>query len=355
MANIIFAKMTGKLDPLFGKFEHPLKALIMNESNQYEKNRSVIKELFNVEKSNRYAETTMGQTDFGTFKHKGEGQGVMNDSVGLTFKKTIEHVSYGSGFVVTKEMADDSTTGLCADMKNVARGMARGYHKTKDFVAAQALINGTNATMRCLNTNIDLTTGDGLALFHAAHPFADTDKMGNRTQSNLFRGDISSSERQIENALGTFANIMRNFEDENGGTMGYTANVIIIPCNRSLLEQKMKRVVGTARNEGAEYINTQDGNWTLIVLDGWRTTDDRYMIMSSEANKVLRGNMFYNRTDLTIRSWIDDNTFDYCWSCFCRFGVGFNTWKHILLAVDSAATGNSNIGTAVPELAYAAS
>jgi hypothetical protein len=33
---------------------------------------------------------------------------------------------------------------------------------------------------------------------------------------------------------------------------------------------------------------------------------------------------------------VDHHTGNYIWGGRCRFGVGFGTYKHILLAVDSA-------------------
>ena len=120
--------------------------------------------------------------------------------------------------------------------------------------------------------------------------------------------------------------------------MLFRSDILIIPCNRPKLEQMMKKVVGSERTTGSNHndINTQYGNWTLVVLDGWETTDDRFMVMSSEANENLLGNMFYNRVALDITSDIDKHTRNYFWNGYCRFGVGFNTWKHILLAVHSS-------------------
>ena len=62
------------------------------------------------------------------------------------------------------------------------------------------------------------------------------------------------------------------------------------------------------------------------------------MIMSSAANKQLGGNMFFNRVPLTISSWVDNHTGNYIWNGRCRFGVGFGTYKHAILAVDSSNT-----------------
>lgn len=346
MANIIYSAMSGKNDPMFGKFEHPIKALIENESNACEKNKTILDTLFNVEKSNRYAETIMGESDFDTFMSKEEGQEAENDSVERTFSKTIEHIEFAKEFTITRKMADDAKFGMGTNMKAKPKKFVRAYYKTRVKIAAQALINGTSKKMTFNRASVDLTCADGLSLFNNAHTYS-TDKMKGKTQSNFFYGDITSSEDKLEEALGIFANKLRNFKDENGEIMQYTADIVIIPCNRPKLEMMMKKVVGSERTTGSNYndINTQYGNWTLVVLDGWETTDDRFMIMSSEANENLLGNMFYNRVALDITSDIDKHTRNYFWNGYCRFGVGFNTWKHILLAVHSsnAVTGATSL------------
>jgi hypothetical protein len=61
------------------------------------------------------------------------------------------------------------------------------------------------------------------------------------------------------------------------------------------------------------------------------------MIMSSEANKNRSGNMFVNRVPLSVSNWVDHHTGNYLWAGRCRFGVGFGSYKHILMAVDSAS------------------
>jgi hypothetical protein len=234
-------------------------------------------------------------------------------------------------------MADDSKFGMGTNMKNKPRKFVRSYYKTRVKLAAQALINGTSKTMIFNKAKVDLTVGDGLPLFHSAHPYS-TSKMKGKTQSNYFYGDITSSAEVFEEALAIAANKLRNFKDENGETMGYTADILVIPCNRPRLEMMAKKVIGSERTTGSHDndINTQYGNWTLVVLDGWETSDDRFMVMSSEANENLLANMFFNRVPLDIRNGIDDHTRNMYWNGYCRFGVGFTTWKHIALLVNSA-------------------
>ena len=336
MSNFIYSKMSGKSDPMFGKFEHPIKMLIENESNIQEKNKGILKFLFNVEKSNRYAETIIGESDFDTFQSVKEGQSGEVDSVEATFKKTIEHISFSKEFYITKEMADDSKFGISADIKSKPKKFVRAYYKTRNKLAAWALINGTKAEGIFNKARVDLSTADDRPLFSSDHIYS-TEKMAGEKQSNYFYGDLSSSAAKLEDALGVLANKVRNFKDENGEVMGYIADIVIVPCNRPKLEGMIKKVVGSERTVGSNNndINTQYGNWTVVVLPGWETSDDRIMVMSSEANENLFGNMFYNRVPLDIRSNVDDHTRNYYWNGYCRFGVGFNTWKHIALAVNS--------------------
>lgn len=346
MSNFVYSKLSGKNDAMYGKFEHPIKALIENESNIEEKKGGILKALFNVEKSNRYAETIIGESDFDTFQSVKEGQGAENDNIETTFKKTIEHIAFMKEFTITKEMADDSKIGISADIKSKPKKFVRAYYKTRNKIAAWALINGTKTSDKFNKATVDLSAPDGKALFSNAHTYA-TEKMKGKTQSNYFYGKFTTDAAALESAMGHLSNLLRNFKDENGEVMEYVADVIIIPCNRPKLEAMVKKVVGSERTVGSNNndINTQYGNWTVVVLDGWETADDRFMIMSSDANENLQGNMFYNRIPLDIRNNIDDHTRNFYWNGYCRFGVGFGSWKHILLAVnsESAVTGATSV------------
>ena len=148
------------------------------------------------------------------------------------------------------------------------------------------------------------------------------------------------STASFEEALGLLASKIRNMKDENGEVLGYTADTIVLPGNRPAAETIVKKVCGSegATGNGYNDINLQYGNWNIVVMPDWQTADDRLMIMSSEANRNLGGNMFFNRVPLTVSNWIDHHTGNYIWNGRCRFGVGFGTYKHILLAVDSDTT-----------------
>ena len=152
-------------------------------------------------------------------------------------------------------------------------------------------------------------------------------------------GDARSySTDTFEEALYALAGKIRNMKDERGEPLGYTADTIILPSNNPKLESIVKKVCGSYGSLGGNYndINLHYGNWNVIVLPSWQPSDMRIMVMSSEANKNLCGNMFFNRVPLTVTNWVDNHTGNYIWNGRCRFGVGFGTYKHIALAVDSA-------------------
>lgn len=79
------------------------------------------------------------------------------------------------------------------------------------------------------------------------------------------------------------------------------------------------------------------------------------IIMSSEANKRLGGNMFFDRTPLRVKTWTDEWTDNLNVSARARVGIGFGTYKHALFYESIAYGGTtmfdgstaSTVGTSV--------
>ncbi len=345
---IIYSKSSGLANSAIGKLETPIKMVIEHESDMQTKKGGICDWLFNVERSAKFGETIVGQNEFDVFRAATEGSGAENDSISETYRKFIEHIQFMKEFTITAEMMEDANYGVAQDAKRRAENFTRAYYKTMHKICEYALSSGTLTTGTFAKANLDLTAPDGLPLFSSQHTYGINDSKG--TQSNFFWGDIfgtgSDSRRAstavFEEALGELAVKIRNMKDENGEVLGYTADTIILPGNRPLAEAVTKKVCGSEGSLGNGYndINLQYGNWNVIVMPNWQTSDDRVMIMSSEANKNLSGNMFFNRVPLTVSNWVDHHTGNYIWGGRCRFGVGFGTYKHILLAVDSASTVN---------------
>ena len=335
---IIYSKSSGKLDPLYGKLETPLKMIIEHESDNCEKRNDIRKTLFNIEKSNKFGETIVGSSDFDTFMAVTEGAGAENDSLETTYKKFIEHIQFMKEFTITAEMMEDANYGVSADARRRTEQFVRAYYKTMNKICEKALVNGTAKSFKFAKATVDASTYDDLPLFHKAHRYKST-KMEGKTQANRFCAEgIATDTAAFEKALNVFANKMRNFKDENGEVLGYVADTVIIPGNQPGLEAIVKKVCGSERTtgNGNNDVNIQYGNWNIVVLNEWTPATAQFMIMSSEANKNLAGNMFFNRVPLKITDWVDNHTGNFIWNGRCRFGVGFGSYKHILLAQEGA-------------------
>ena len=340
---IVYSKSSGLNPGAYGKLETPIKMVIEHESDIQTKKGGICSWLFNVERSNKFGETIIGQSEFDVFNAALEGAGAENDTVVETYRKFIEHIQFMKEFTVTAEMMEDAGYGVAQDTKRRAENFTRAYYKTINKLCEFALASGTSASGVFARANLDLTAPDGLPLFNSEHVFGAQGKSGK--QSNFFYGDIfrsgdarTASTAVFEEALAELSTKIRNMKDENGDILGYTADTIILPGNRLVSESIAKKVCGTEFTLGSANndINLQYGNWNIVIMPNWQTEDDRVMIMSSEANKNLSGNMFFNRVPLTVTNWVDHHTGNYIWNGRCRFGVGFGTYKHILLAVDSA-------------------
>lgn len=363
MASIIYDASSGFHNAAIGKLETPLKVVIEAESDLCKKNGNLVDFLFNVEKSNKFGETIQYGDEFATFQHAAEGAGAENDGVVETFRKFIEHIPFMKEFVITKQMLDDSNYGLGSDAKRRAQNFVRAYYLTMNQLAAKALANGKATSMTFNKATVDLATADGLPLFSMSHKYGSAESHGQGTQSNLFGRNRYSSKHieltanDVEDLLNVAANKIRNMKDENGEVLGYVADTVVIPGNLPTLEKYVKQVLGSYGEPGTSNngINIQYANWNLVVLPHWQyditTTAGAQtypmIVMSSAANKNLCGNMFFNRVPLSMKNWEDGHTRNWIWNGYCRFGIGFGTYKHACLVESYSQNGANNGVTAI--------
>ena len=336
---IIYSKQSGNIPASIAKLETPIKMIIEHESELITKIGGISDLLFNIEKSNRFGETIVGGNEFNLFTATNEGEGAESESLAASYEKFIEHIQFMKEFIISAEMMEDATYGISADAKRRAENFARAYYKTVNKICETALAMGTETSATYAKAELDLTAPDGLSLFNKSHKYGESG-----TQSNYFWGDIFGkgegsarvySAETFEKALYDLSVKLRNMKDESGEPLGYNADTIILPGNKPQLELIAKKVCGTYGCE-CDSSSVHLGKWRVIVLPGWQPTADSIMVMSSEANRNLAGNMFFNRIPLTVTNWVDNHTGNYIWNGRCRFGVGFGNYKHILLATDSA-------------------
>lgn len=327
---IIFAKGSGLNDDLWKANGTVIKSFLKDTDTEKSKDDELVSALFNEKKSDKFAEKSAGITEFANFEIVNEGDKGVQDSIQEGFSKMIEHKQFIKTFACTAEMNED---GDIDAMKEQAANFIRSYKRTRAQYASDAL-TAEGASFMFGKNKLDKTTGDGLGLFSTAHKT----KVGEIVQSNVFT-----------NAFGTDAKVLnrlaiegRNFKNDSGNIMGYTYDTIIIPSNCPDLEDTVKKIIGSDGEVGTNNndINTQRGKWKLIVDHRWEAKSGTapYIIMSSEANTNLRGNMFYDRVPLTVRDQIDNATWNLEFSGRARMSAGFFNWRQVILGGASTGT-----------------
>lgn len=330
-SNIIISKNSGLNDDFWKVDAQVLAAVLYDINNEQSGYDKFVKDVFNEKDSKKYAEKLGSQTALGNFSVVAEGGKPEKDDIREGFSKLIEHAQFGLTVEITRQMKEDAQID---EMKQIVANLGNSYKRSRAEFASLALTSdGEEFTYG--GKKFDRTTGDGKALFATDHP----GKLdGVAAQSNVFTNAFGEGTKM----LNRLANIGRNFKNQSGHTQGYTFDTIVIPCNVPELEDLILRVIRTELMVGNNNndVNTQKGKWKLIVDPMWEVTDGSqpYILMSSEANKALRGNLFYDRVPLDVLSKVDEESRNLLWNGYTRFSAGFNDWRHVIM-------GGAKLGT----------
>ena len=333
MAGIIFAKNSGLNDEAYKVQDAVIKEWMADydtEKNDYD---AYVNAVFNVEKSNQFGEKLGSFTEFGDFEAVPEGGNAIQDDIQVGPTKLITHDQFLKKFTVTSEMIEDKKI---SDMKTGAEGFVRAYKRSRAAEGSKLLTEATATSVIWGGIAHNTACKDGKALFATDHPGV---KSGVATQSNVFTNAIGTDDQMLYR----LANIGKNFKNSSGQPMGYEFDTIILPSDAYEAIRLVEKIVGSTNQVGNDYndINVSKGKFKLIVDPLWVSAGlakTPYILMSSRANKELRGNMFYDRIPLTVESDKDKNTWNLNYYGRYRVGVGFNAWEHILLGGAAVGT-----------------
>lgn len=115
-------------------------------------------DLFDTETSRKAYEEDMGTSMFGLAGVKPEGNAVSYDTAQQGFLTRYTHVTYGLGFIITREMVDDDQYDVIG--KKRSQGLAFSIRQTKEVVASNVYNRAVTA---------GYTGGDGVVLLSASH------------------------------------------------------------------------------------------------------------------------------------------------------------------------------------------
>lgn len=336
MANITFTEGSGLQDSIYGKSQAPIRMFLEKRGEAFEQ-QSIVKEVFNMEKSSNWAEKLVTMGSMEGFKPVGENGPYPIDGFQEGPSKTLEHMTWKDSFSISREMVDDAKL---MDLKKKPNAFITAYHRTREKFGA-ALLGGAISDKAFVEMNgfkFSTKTADEVGLFHTAHPSAI--EANKTTQSNKFADAFSND------ALMAIEEKMQSFTDNAGNILDVVPDTILIP-NSYKLKKEIFAAIGADKdpataNNGFNYTY---GRWNVIIwpyLNQFIASGTLpWIVMASAYNKEYTGAVWFDRVALEVRSEIDSGNDANVWRGYSRFTAGFNDWR--AFAVGGASGGGTLI------------
>ena len=239
---------------------------------------------FEINKSQKAYEEDVGISSFGLASVKSEGSGITYDTERQAFTTRYNHVVYGMGFIITREIYEDDQYGEVGKRK--ANALARSMNQTKEITAA-------NIFNRIATSGY--TGGDGVTLLSASHP-----NVAGGSWSNMPATAADLSEASLEQAAIDIA----AFRDDRGLLIACKPKKLLIhPANQF----EAKRVLGSDGRVGTDN-NDLNAIKTMgiipeVTINHYFTDQDQWVIVN-DVNDGLK--YFERRAD----QFEMDNDFD---------------------------------------------
>ena len=192
-------------------------------------------DIFEKMNSTRAFEEEVGVTGFGLAAIKNEGTGIAYDEQEQGFVSRYTHVTYGLGFIITREMYEDGIAVTVALRR--ANSLAFSIRQTKEIVGAN-ILNRAFTAAYTMGSN-----SDGKELCATDHP----NKAG-----GTWRNELSTPADLSEAALEQACIDIAGFTTDRGLTIAIRPKALIIP---QALEFDAYRILeslgqsGTANND----------------------------------------------------------------------------------------------------------
>lgn len=206
--------------------------------DEYADHKTAYTDLFDTSTSRKAFEEDMSLSGFGLASVKTEGGSVSYDTAQQGFLTRYTHVTYGLGFVITREMVEDDLYDVMG--KKRASALARSMRLTKEVVAA-------NVYNRAFNTSY--TGGDRSTLIAcAAGGSANHANVAGGTWTNGPSTAADLSEASLEQAC---IDLMK-YTDDRGLKIAVMPQKLIIPVDLVFEADRILNTplrVGTADND----------------------------------------------------------------------------------------------------------
>jgi hypothetical protein len=241
--------------------------------------------LFDKFTSKRNYEEDVGVTSFGLAVEKAEGMPISFDSERQGFTTRYRHVTYGLGFVITREIMEDDQYDVVGQRR--AQGLAFSMRQTKEIIAA-------NVYNRAFNSSY--TFGDGKELLATDHP-----NVAGGTWSNELATASDLSEAALEQACIDIGLL----ENDRGLQISLIGDRLVIPvqlefeAHRILKSQLRVSVANNDANALKDMGKFKGG----VVVNHYLTDSDAWFIRTNAPH----GMKYFSRREDEFGT---DNDFD---------------------------------------------
>lgn len=249
-------------------------------------------------------EEDLETTGFGLVPVKAEGSATTYDSHAQGVVTRYTNVSYGLGYIVTKEEISDNKYPKFSASRT--KSLAFSTRTTEETVGANLLNRGFNTSY---------TFGDGKAFFRTDHPTLDG------TQSNTQATAADFSEAALEDMLIQ----INNAKNTRGFPIGIIAKKLIIPPNLMFdVERVLKSTqrVDTPNND----INANRSMGMLpdgYAVNHYLTDTDAWFVKTNCPNGMTR----FNREAAQFTKDNDFDTENEKAKVYIRFAVGMTDFR----------------------------
>jgi len=272
--------------------------------------------LFEKNTSRRAFEEDVGTSGMGLAVVKDQGGSVVYDTTRQGFTSRYQHVTYGLGFIVTREAFDDDLYDVVGKKK--AQGLAFSMRQTKEIIAA-------NIFNRAFNTGY--AGGDGASLIASAGSAsvggsATAPNVAGGTYTNGSSAAVDLSEAALEQACIDIA----DFKNDRGLKIAVRPRKLVLPkelmfeANRIL---KTDGRVGTDLND-INAIKTM-GMIPEVVVNHYLTDTDAWFILTD----VKDGLKYFERRADEFGMDEDFDTENAKYKATARYSFGFTDRRGI--------------------------
>ena len=311
-----------------------VSGLIEGEMNDDKAKKSVIPVLFNETKSDKHIESIAVEDGYDLMDPQFDGDKAKSDKTNIIGRKSVSHIQFGKLVSFTETMVEDAYAKMDPTIEMKARQLPNSYWRTREAFGQGMYINGESASWNFRGEKVDLTTYDEKPLFATDHTYGGDAAHASGEQSNLYYVELGDNYTagDLAEVLAAGNELINQMLTSNGEAQCFDADTILVPrgVNNAIFVDKVRRATGSDFFPGTSAdLNTQKGIWDVVPLSLWNPAGNEIILMSQDAKKMMKS-MFYNRINLGINVWKDENTGNINYRGRTRFSAVHVDYKHVI-------------------------